>query len=374
MVMTDDDRTTILAQGRPPMEPARGRHRPQSLANDYDDYDPYEDEEEERRRRRKKGWIIALVSVLALALIGFIAWLMSSVFSDKPVSTEVTVPNVVGRLADDAQRTLTDQGFDVALQNVPCQPTPQGQNGPCGPDSVGKVIDSNPKPNTKMNKSDLLTLLVGAPPEKVQVPDVTGRTPEEAKQLLEQQGLSVAPDQATEEVQDEADVGKVISQDPVPNTPVSKGTAVKLTVGKAQQTVSVPNLVGQDVNTARTNLENLGFKVQVNEVSSDKPAGTVVDQSPKDGTQPPGSTITLSVSKGDQTKLTMVNLQGLTQQEAESRLRSMGWTGNFNVRDGQTTNPAEFQKIIDQEIGEGQPFDKNQTIGIIIATSLGSGG
>ncbi|MPZ85889.1 MAG: Stk1 family PASTA domain-containing Ser/Thr kinase [Actinophytocola sp.] len=374
MVMTDDERTTIMSQGRPPMDQTRGRHRPQALANDYDDYDPYEDEEEERRRRRKKGWIIALVSVLALALIGLVAWLMSGAFADEPVSNEVTVPNMIGRIAEDAQRALNDQGFQVDLQLVPCQPAAQGQNGPCGPDNVGKVIDSNPKPNAKMNKSDRLTLLVGAPPEKVQVPDVTGRTPDEAKQLLEQQGLVVDPQQQSEEVDDEEDVGKIIGQDPAGGTSVSKGSAVKLTVGKAQETVSVPNLVGQDVETARTNLENFGFEVKVNEVSSDQPAGKVVDQNPKDGEHPPGTTITLDVSKGDQTKLTMVNLQGLTQQEAEGKLRSMGWTGQFDVKDGQTNDPTEFQRIIDQEVGEGQQFDKDQTIGITIATELGNGG
>ncbi|MGH3756607.1 Stk1 family PASTA domain-containing Ser/Thr kinase [Actinophytocola sp.] len=375
MVMTDDERTTIMSQGRSP-ETTRGRHRPAALANNYDDYDPYEDEEEERRRRRKKGWIIALVAALALALIGFIAWLMATVFSSEPVSNEVTVPNVVGQIADEAQRDLTDQGFEVTLESVPCQASPDGQPGRCGPDSVGKVIDSDPAPGEKMKKTDRLTLLVGAPAEKVNVPDVTGRSPEEARQLLKDEGLGVAPEQEEREVDDPDDVGKVIATDPTVGQPVPKGSSVKLIVGKEQEEVNVPDLTGQDVDTARANLESLGFQVEVEEVDSDQPEGTVVDQDPKNSEEPPGTTVNLKVSNGendDEDQFTMPNILGATQAEAEAALRQLGWTGQFNPRSGETDDPAEFNRIIDAEFGEGQEIDKDETIGITIADELGVG-
>jgi serine/threonine-protein kinase len=373
MVMTEDDRTTIMSQGRTP-EPARGRHRPAALANDYDDYDPYEDEDEERRRRRKKGWIIALVAVLALALIGFIAWLMGTVFASEPVSNEVTVPNVVGQIADDAQRQLTDQGFEVVLDPVPCQASADGQPGKCGPDSIGKVIDSNPEPGSKMKKADRLTLLVGAPAEKVNVPDVSGRTPDEARQILKDAGLAVAPQQQEKEVDDPNDIGKVVNTDPTAGQPVSKGSQVKLLVGKAPDKVNVPDFTGQDVDTARRNLEGLGFEVKVNDVDSDQPKNTVVDQNPKNTDVEPGSTVELDVSKGqDENKFTMPNIVGQSQGDAEQTLRQLGWTGNFNAQGGQTNDPTQLGKIIDAEFNDGQQLDKNQTIGIIVANEIGNG-
>ncbi len=374
MVMTDDERTTIMSQGRP-TEQARGRHRPAALANDYDDYDPYEDEEEERRRRRKKGWIIALVALLALALLGFVAWLMTTMFNNDPVSNEVTVPNVINQLADDAQRRLTDQGFEVALQLVPCQPSADGQPGQCGPDSIGKVIDSNPKPGATMNKSDRLTLLVGAPAEKVNVPDVSGRSPNEATKILKDAGLAVAPQKEEKEVDNDDDVGKVISTDPTAGQPVSKGSQVKLIVGKQKENITVLDFTGQNVDTARTNLEDLGFTVEVNEVDSDQPKGTVVDQDPKSGEHPPDTTVTLDVSKGpDQNKFTMPNILGLTQQEAENKLRALGWTGNLNVQQDTTNDRRELNTIIDAQFGEGDSVNKDQDIGVRIATELRPGG
>jgi eukaryotic-like serine/threonine-protein kinase len=374
MVMTDDERTTIMSQGRNP-EPTRGRHRPAALANDYDDYDPYEDEEDERRRRRKKNWIIALVAVLALALIGFIAWLVTTVFSSEPPSDEVVVPNVVGRIADDAQRELTDQGFEVDQQLVPCQSSPDGQPGKCGPDSVGKVIDSTPKAGEKMKKSDRLTLLVGAPAEKVNVPDVAGRSVDEAKKILKDAGLAVSPQQGEREVKDGEDVGDVLETDPTAGQPVSKGSQVKLIVGTEPEQKDVPDFTGQNVDTARSNLEQLGFKVEVNEVDSDQDKGTVVDQDPKNTQVAPGSTVRLDVSKGqDDEKFTMPNIIGRSLQEAEAQLRQMGWTGNFNPQQGETDDPNELGKIVDSDAGEGQQISKDQNIGVTVATQLNPGG
>lgn len=64
------------------------------------------------------------------------------------------------------------------------------------------------------------------------------------------------------------------------------------------------------------------------------------------------------MSKGDQIKIVMPNLAGLTPQEAESRLRGLGWTGNLNVQDGgETDAPTQFG-IIEQEFGEGQQIDR----------------
>jgi eukaryotic-like serine/threonine-protein kinase len=374
MVMTDEDRTSIMSQGRGPMDQTRGRHRPQTLAKQYDDYDPYEDDDEERRRRRKKGWLIALIAVLAIALIGLVVWLLSSTFNTEAPSDELTVPNVINENATEAQRRLVDAGFRVNTQQVRCQPAPDGSPGPCGNDSIGKVIDTTPDAGEKIKRTDPITLMIGAPAEKVQVPDVSGRTEEEARQILEERGLTVSPEVATEETDDEDKVGKVIDQSPAAGQPVDRGTQVRLTLGKEQEGESVPDLTGQDVETARLNLENFGFEVVVEEVSSDQPAGTVVDQDPRGGKHPPGTTVTLRVSRGDQEQITMPSLDGLTPDEAQNRLRQLGWTGDLNVQPGgETDDPSEIGRIVDQEFGEGQEIERDQDVGVTIATEPGNG-
>jgi serine/threonine-protein kinase len=377
MVMTDEDRTTILAAGRNSQPQQRGRHRPQAMADDYDDYDPYEDEEEERRRRRRKGWLIALLSVLGVALIAVLVWLISTVVGDEPANTKVKMPDVTNLALEEAQTELRSQGFAPLVKEVVCEATPAGGTGECGPDSIGKVVRTEPPPGTEVNKSDKIFLVVGTEPAKIPVPDVIGKTPAEAKTQLEQAGLTMDPTISEEETEDESQIGKVVATDPTSTTQVAKGTAVKVTVGKGPDNIAVPNLIGQDFDTAKGNLEGLGFTVKREERDSDKPANQVIDQSPKDGAHPAETEITLVVSNGTQQeeKITVPDLTGMRPNEARELLRGLGWEGSFNQQNGGSTNdPTKIGTITEQEGGPGAQIDKDQDIGIIIASELEAGG
>ncbi|QFG23279.1 penicillin-binding protein [Actinomadura sp. WMMB 499] len=66
-------------------------------------------------------------------------------------------------------------------------------------------------------------------------------------------------------------------------------------------TSQVPNVVDQPLGTARTNLEDAGFQVQIAPANSDKPRNTAVSTSPAaDAEAAPGSTVILYVSNGQQ--------------------------------------------------------------------------
>jgi len=376
MVMTDEDRTTILSQGRTTSMPQqRGRHRPQAMADD--DYDPYEDEEEERRRRRRKGWLIALLSVLGVSLIAVLIWLMTSVLGNEAPSGLDTVPDVTGQTLDAARGDLTNRGFHPEVQYVTCEQTPTNEPGKCGPDSVGKVIDTNPKPGTKMDKEDKLVLIVGKEADKITVPNVVGADPDDAKTQLEQLGLVVDPNIDEEEVEDADQVGKVTSQNPPATSQVAKGSTVKLAVGKKKQDPTVPNVVGEDFDSAKAKLENANYVVKKQEQDSDKPEGQVIAQDPS-GQQPEGTTITLTVSNGQQQNdntFNMPDLSGMSLNDARQLLRGLGWTGQLDPRDGgETGDQSELNKIIEQDQAPNTKVDKDQTIGVLIATKLKIGG
>jgi serine/threonine-protein kinase len=367
MVMTEEDRTAVMSAGRPMMDRGPGRHRPAALADDYDAYDPYEDDEDERKRKRRKAWTIALITLLALALIGVIVWLATSVFGkNNPTSSDlVSLPNVTSQPQAEANRVLHEAGFNnLEFVPVACQANPDGSTGPCGPENIGKVFETTPSPNAKVRKVDKVTLKVGAPAEKVPVPDVRGLSVEDATKKLQDAKLTVAPNPQQAEVDDEKLIGKVSDQNPPVGQSVTTGTPVTLTIGKAPGTISVPNLTGQNADTAEQNLKGLGFKVTRVDVSSDKPQGTVLDQDPKSGKQKPGTTITLSVSKGDVKNLTMISLLGLTPTEADRQLRQLGWTGQLKTFDDPVTNPRDNGKITEQEIQPGSQFPQNAVVNI----------
>ena len=60
--------------------------------------------------------------------------------------------------------------------------------------------------------------------------------------------------------------------------------------------------------------------------------------------------------------------------EAEQTLRGLGWTGDFNEVEGTTDDPNELNKIIEQSVAPNTKINKDQDIGITIATQLGVGG
>jgi serine/threonine-protein kinase len=310
--------------------------------------------------------MIALITILALALVGVIAWLATLVFgkTDTP-GDKVTVPNVIGQTQSEAQRVLREQGFsNVTVQAVPCQAAADGSPGPCGPENIGKVLNTEPAPNSSVKKSDKITLQVGGQPDKVSVPDVKGLSQQDATKKLTDAKLTVTVNPQQIETDDDKLIGKVADQSPPGGQSVNVGSAVTITIGKSANTVTVINVIGQDVNTAKSNLEGIGLKVQVNEVSSDQPAGKVIDQNPKSGKVKPDTTVTLSVSKGDQQKIKMPDLTGQTVNDAQQILRQRGWTGQFNQIDDPSCSAQEVNKITDQQQRPNSDIAPDETVGI----------
>jgi serine/threonine-protein kinase len=85
---------------------------------------------------------------------------------------------------------------------------------------------------------------------------------------------------------------------------------------------------GSSFATASSQLQGLGFAVARKDVASDQPKDTVVDQSPAAGTSAaPGSTITLSVSKGPKTSA-VPDVTSQDQASAQEQLKASG----FRVR------------------------------------------
>ncbi|WP_026421820.1 Stk1 family PASTA domain-containing Ser/Thr kinase [Actinokineospora inagensis] len=370
MVMTDEDRTAVLGQGRP--AEARGRHRPEAVADDYDSYNAY-DAEDERRRKRRKTWLIVLVALIVAALIALLFILMSQ--ERTPTTSDTfSLPDVRHQVEAQANSTLAGQGLQVVREAVACGDTGDGQPAACTADDIGKVVDSNPAAGSTVRKGDRITLKIGTAPGKVAVPDLTGKTPDEAKQILQQAKLQVASTTDESAVKDGEDnlIGKVVDSTPPAGQQVNPGTQVKLVIGKGPDTVDITSFIGQDYATAAQNLTAAGFTPQRKDVSSDQPAGQVVDQAPKSGKARKGTTVTLSVSKGDKVNIDMPDLRGKSLAEASQLLRGMGWTGQFNTTDDPTSDPDEFGKITDQQQQPGDKINKTDTIGVAVGKGHGN--
>jgi serine/threonine-protein kinase len=154
----------------------------------------------------------------------------------------------------------------------------------------GLVVSQSPAGDAKKAKGTAVDVVVSKGPEPVDVPNVVGKTQDEAENILGQAGFSVTVDE-NQVFDATVPAGSVVSQTPASGQ-AERGSQVTLVISKgpdASQLVSVPFVVGRDEESARKRLEEagLGVDVQRNGNGFDR----VFQQNPSPGTQVPVGTV-----------------------------------------------------------------------------------
>lgn len=188
------------------------------------------------------------------------------------------VPNLAGMTEDKAQEELAKFDAEVKVDHEYSVDIP-----------AGEVTRTDPPAGKEVKAGTPVTLYVsdGFPP--LQVPDVVGRSEDDAVSDLENEDLAVG--EITRSYSDTIDAGLVISQTPAAQAPAGPGDTVDLVVSDGPEPVEVPDVLGMDIEEATEKLEGLGFKVKTAQIWF---TGTVFDQSLDAGTEhPKGSEIWL---------------------------------------------------------------------------------
>jgi beta-lactam-binding protein with PASTA domain len=224
----------------------------------------------------ERRWWLWLLLLLVLVVGGLLAWYFLTRGDDK-----TTVPNVIGLKEDVAAQRIDDSGLD-SVPRTGQSDRPQGV-----------VFAQKPGAGTQLDKGQTVTISISA--GRQAVPNVTGLQEQQAVQRLESAGL----ESQVRRVASSRPKGVVLTQSPDAGVVAASGTIVTLTVSNGVKPVVVPSVVGQTQGEAVNTLTGLGLKSTLNNVSSARPAGTVVAQKPAGGKEvPKGSTVTLNVSTG----------------------------------------------------------------------------
>lgn len=202
---------------------------------------------------------------------------------------KVAVDNVIGKNVDEATQQLEDKGLKVETKQ-----TESSQD-------EGTVLSQDPEPGKELEKGSTVTLEVAKAEEKATVPDVIGRTCDEAKAQMENSDLeATCTDQPTN---DPNQVGKVISTTPQQGQPVDKGSQVTIVVGKAVEKTKVPEVRTKTLAQARQILQQNGFtNVQVAQGAPGDDNAVVMAMDPQPGTEvdnPAATPITLTTVGGN---------------------------------------------------------------------------
>ena len=261
--------------------------------NDYDDEDEDDDFFEDRNNskskknnKKSKAPLIIGMIVLVVALLGGVAF-GSGLLSGGTTAKEVTVPNIVGMTVDDATKELEKYGLKIKTETVESDK------------EENTIIEMNPISASKAKKGDTVTVKVSGGVGKVKVPDLRDYEINYIQDLLDQKGLKY---NVNYEYNDNIKSGYLINQSPERDTEVAKGTIIELTISKGPEVklVSVSNYLGQNVDTAKSDLEALGLVVTLEEQATDRESenGVVINQSIEGGAKiSAGATIKLTYGK-----------------------------------------------------------------------------
>ena len=235
------------------------------------------------KKKGGKGKIVAGVAA-ALAIIGIIAFAAFSALNSG--AKTVTVPNVLGYTQEQATEELRSLNLGVKTSS-----------GYSDEYEEGEVMSQTPSGGLQVEEGYEVEIQISRGPEPIKtttVPDLKGRTREEAEKLLEEAGLVGVASEAS----NDAEEGTVFEQSPAEGEEVEEGSTVTYTVSTGPGTVSIPNVVGDGENSAAGALEDAGFSVSREyEYSSRVDAGVVISQS-LTGSAMPGTTITITISRG----------------------------------------------------------------------------
>ena len=204
--------------------------------------------------------------------------------------------------------------------------------------------------------------------ERVTVPDLSKKTEDEAKAALKELRLGVNVQTGTS---DDVPEGQVYDQSPAAGTKVDVHTQVTINISSGKEKFSLDDVTGMQYQQAQAQLENDGLVVSLefdysDSVGSDK----VISTSPKAGSQvAKGDTITITASKGKETKTTTVpNLLGQNIDDAIQMIKDAGLT--YNGKSSDYSDSYSENQVMNQSIGAGKTVDEGTTISLTV--SLGS--
>lgn len=199
--------------------------------------------------------------------------------------------------------------------------------------------------------------------DTIKVPNFVGMAYEKACLKAEKKGLTV---ERKDIYKADVDAGDVAQQTPEKGERVNKGDTIVLYVSSGAGDIQVPNIVGMRKSKAEEALAEMGLEIgNVEYVTSDKPIGEVIEQSPEDGEMVGADTkIDVKVSQGsDSEEVKMPDLKLKSQEEASLMLEDLGLEAKFI--DGYS-DTVPVGSVIDQGIAADTMVQTGSQVAITI--------
>jgi serine/threonine-protein kinase len=254
-------------------------------------------------RRVRRNRIIALFLLIAL------------IFGSYQIlnAGKISVPSLVGMSQGEAKNDLKNLGLNIqVVEEVFSEDV-----------AKGKIIATKPGGGGKISPAGTVGLIVSKGQERIIVPTLNGLTPDVASGKISDLGLSVG--QINESFDMKVAAGFVIGTDPKDGSEVRRKSIVNLIVSKGVEQLALPSYVGKGGEQALSELNDLGFDVNVKYSFSDSIfKGQVITQRPeRSDLVSKGSKIELEISKGSEFVF-VPNVLGKNKNDASIDLENLG--------------------------------------------------
>lgn len=214
---------------------------------------------------------------------------------EKPDDTDklITIPGIVGLSEADAVKALEEVGLVAEIHQEYIDDVDKGT-----------VFYQRPPKNNEVPEGTVISFSVSRGPygssedkASVKVPDLIGKTEAQAKALLDTLKLKMKSVNVYSET---VKNGLIISQDVAAGKEADEESTITVKVSRGRELIDVPDVLNRSEAEAKASLEAIGLKVFLKREYSDKALGLVISQSPGAGRAAKGSTISLTVSSGQE--------------------------------------------------------------------------
>ncbi|MEU5043588.1 Stk1 family PASTA domain-containing Ser/Thr kinase [Streptomyces griseorubiginosus] len=351
----DDQATTALRSDAgattmlPPMSPDDGGFG-------------YDDRPDRRRQKKSNTSTILLVVAGILVLVGAILigkWIFSG--GGGAGNDQVDVPNIVNQSQADATRQLSNVDLKIG----------QVTEKPCENTSKGNICQQDPTAGTKVDKNTAVDIVVSTGAPKVAVPSVLGLDVDKATETLEDDKYGFVV--KTKQKESAEKPGTVLDQDPKLGAEVEKGSTVTLTIAKAEEKSTVPDVTGQSCDDAKAQMQanNLVGNCTEVETGDTNQIGKVISTAPQAGTQADkGSSVNIQIGKAAD-KTEVPDVRGRTVAQARQILNSAGFN---NIQFANGSDQSDNALVLQQNPNGGDEVNDPGSTQIVLATVSAGGG
>lgn len=273
------------------------------LYEENDDEDIFDDEIDDDKDEvdAKTEKMLTIGAIVATVLIGIVLIILivsvTSSFKKKEIEKDTTsaetnihtMIDVVGMDEERAVAALDEAGIHYVIERAYDSKFEEGI-----------VMSQDILEGTELKDGEKVKIIISKGAEMIAVPDVVGKSLEEATTLLKSAGFLVDED---EEYSEEVKENFIISQTPDGKTDAAKGSTVTIVVSKGEEVkvAVVPALKKMTITDAEQALSDVNLKLgNVSQEYSDSvKEGKVISQSIASGTEVKEETaVDITISKG----------------------------------------------------------------------------